>query len=61
MKTCHLCIQEIENKSYAYVDIVWSRSRFGRSLGSVLKNNRYRIRYFFHRRCKRLFLAENKN
>ena len=58
MKTCAFCNQEIRKRFPSYFDLVWSRSRFARSLGSVLRDNHYRIRYFFHRKCKGLFLKD---
>lgn len=68
LKICHLCMKEIpKNYQYGYHDVVWKKYQFGDSrairneLGKIFENNSFRIRYFFHRRCKRMFLRFLKN
>jgi len=63
IKTCYLCGIEIpKNNKFAYHDLVWKKYQHGDStairndLGKIFENNSFRIRYYFHRKCKRLFL-----
>jgi hypothetical protein len=62
-KTCYLCQKKIPKRyRFGYQDIVWEKRKYGNSrairyeLGKVFENNSFRMRYFFHRKCKRMFL-----
>ena len=63
LKSCYLCQNKIPKYyKFGYYDFVWQKRKFGNSrdirfeLGKVFENNSFRIRYFFHRKCKRMFL-----
>lgn len=62
LRTCYLCgIKIPKYYKYSYHDFIWKKRKFGDSrairndLGLIFVNDSFRIRYFFHRKCKRMF------
>lgn len=67
LKTCYLCGKFIPKYyKFSYYDLVWKKRKFGNSrairndLGLIFINDTFRIRYFFHKKCKRMFLRCQK-